>query len=143
MLILIYCFFSSRRRHTRCALVTGVQTCALPIFTVHRQPRYHFRAVIQISVDQVHARSLAYHLQDVVACDGRGVGEAFRLGLRAAWYPDATARDCSRAAEMLAFFKDKHLQASLGCAHRSRQPTPSWPEPDDIPRPEDRRVGQA
>src|SRR3546814_5269769 len=24
--------FSSRRRHTRCALVTGVQTCALPIF---------------------------------------------------------------------------------------------------------------
>src|SRR3546814_19851140 len=27
-------FFSSRRRHTRCALVTGVQTCALPIFEV-------------------------------------------------------------------------------------------------------------
>src|SRR3546814_20529735 len=24
-------FFSSRRRHTKCALVTGVQTCALPI----------------------------------------------------------------------------------------------------------------
>src|SRR3546814_5054663 len=28
---LLLCFFSSRRRHTRCALVTGVQTCALPI----------------------------------------------------------------------------------------------------------------
>src|SRR3546814_9591102 len=27
-------FFSSRRRHTRCALVTGVQTCALPISKV-------------------------------------------------------------------------------------------------------------
>src|SRR3546814_11243325 len=27
-------FFSSRRRHTRCALVTGVQTCALPIFAL-------------------------------------------------------------------------------------------------------------
>src|SRR3546814_7682749 len=30
----VYCFFflfSSRRRHTRCSLVTGVQTCALPI----------------------------------------------------------------------------------------------------------------
>src|SRR3546814_6687364 len=27
-------FFSSRRRHTRCALVTGVQTCALPICRV-------------------------------------------------------------------------------------------------------------
>src|SRR3546814_3819928 len=40
-------FFSRRRRHTRCALVTGVQTCALPIsyrrhFGFHppyRQPR--------------------------------------------------------------------------------------------------------
>src|SRR3546814_15611911 len=28
----MYCFCSSRRRHTRCALVTGVQTCALPIY---------------------------------------------------------------------------------------------------------------
>src|SRR3546814_12083238 len=27
----MYFFLSSRRRHTRCALVTGVQTCALPI----------------------------------------------------------------------------------------------------------------
>src|SRR3546814_7226397 len=27
----VYFLFSSRRRHTRCALVTGVQTCALPI----------------------------------------------------------------------------------------------------------------
>src|SRR3546814_5582815 len=37
--VLLYCmcecfFFSSRRRHTRCALVTGVQTCALPIWQV-------------------------------------------------------------------------------------------------------------
>src|SRR3546814_268976 len=29
--MLDFFFFSSRRRHTRCALVTGVQTCALPI----------------------------------------------------------------------------------------------------------------
>src|SRR3546814_12657432 len=29
-------FFSSRRRHTRCALVTGVQTCALPICGIAR-----------------------------------------------------------------------------------------------------------
>src|SRR3546814_2018742 len=28
---MIFVFFSSIRRHTRCALVTGVQTCALPI----------------------------------------------------------------------------------------------------------------
>src|SRR3546814_2976081 len=29
--VLLFCFFSSRRRHTIGALVTGVQTCALPI----------------------------------------------------------------------------------------------------------------
>src|SRR3546814_7260726 len=32
MLSVCLLFFSSRRRHTRCALVTGVQTCALPIY---------------------------------------------------------------------------------------------------------------
>src|SRR3546814_4022245 len=31
MVYCVFLFFSSRRRHTRCALVTGVQTCALPI----------------------------------------------------------------------------------------------------------------
>src|SRR3546814_4469158 len=30
----LFFFFSSRRRHTRCALVTGVQTCALPIYGI-------------------------------------------------------------------------------------------------------------
>src|SRR3546814_3867212 len=29
--MLVFVVLSSRRRHTRCALVTGVQTCALPI----------------------------------------------------------------------------------------------------------------
>src|SRR3546814_3840255 len=31
LFVVVCFFFSSRRRHTRCALVTGVQTCALPI----------------------------------------------------------------------------------------------------------------
>src|SRR3546814_9418271 len=31
-MLVCFFFFSSRRRHTRCALVTGVQTCALPIY---------------------------------------------------------------------------------------------------------------
>src|SRR3546814_20744326 len=34
-------FFSSRRRHTRCALVTGVQTCALPICVIAFAPGGH------------------------------------------------------------------------------------------------------
>src|SRR3546814_15747312 len=33
LFIFLCFFFSSRRRHTRCALVTGVQTCALPIYS--------------------------------------------------------------------------------------------------------------
>src|SRR3546814_5132457 len=36
--IFVVFFFSSRRRHTRCALVTGVQTCALPISVVRVGP---------------------------------------------------------------------------------------------------------
>src|SRR3546814_7022612 len=34
----MFFFFSSRRRHTRCALVTGVQTCALPISSTSARP---------------------------------------------------------------------------------------------------------
>src|SRR3546814_3585476 len=37
--IFLFFFFSSRRRHTRCALVTGVQTCALPIFRLRGYQR--------------------------------------------------------------------------------------------------------
>src|SRR3546814_378835 len=34
----LFFFFSSRSRHTRCALVTGVQTCALPIYYLASPP---------------------------------------------------------------------------------------------------------
>src|SRR3546814_2574908 len=37
-ILLLQFFFSSRRRHTRCALVTGVQTCALPICSTIKEP---------------------------------------------------------------------------------------------------------
>src|SRR3546814_2924715 len=36
----LFFFFSSRRRHTRCALVTGVQTCALPIYLVWAERQF-------------------------------------------------------------------------------------------------------
>src|SRR3546814_19804299 len=48
--MLVFCvavcdfFFSSRRRHTRCALVTGVQTCALPISDAE-SPYYGLRVL--------------------------------------------------------------------------------------------------
>src|SRR3546814_3195060 len=43
-------FFSSRRRHTRCALVTGVQTCALPICDRSQAPQ--FSAALRIAANQ-------------------------------------------------------------------------------------------
>src|SRR3546814_5074886 len=62
-------FFSSRRRHTRCALVTGVQTCALPIWraflgaaAVGRSPRGNDRlfreAAPQIQLGEIRLGGL-------------------------------------------------------------------------------------
>src|SRR3546814_15748725 len=55
MLVLrfIFCFFSSRRRHTRGELVTGVQTCALPISG--GQPGTARRGAAVRPVHRVHA----------------------------------------------------------------------------------------
>src|SRR3546814_1401039 len=62
MSILVVCFFfSSRRRHTRCALVTGVQTCALPIF---EPGGYHPAA--DLLPDEETLRRLA-HIRRIVA----------------------------------------------------------------------------
>src|SRR3546814_3816516 len=44
----VYFFFSSRRRHTRCALVTGVQTCALPISTVLGATEFRQAAAVNL-----------------------------------------------------------------------------------------------
>src|SRR3546814_3878215 len=44
--VLLLFFFSSRRRHTRCALVTGVQTCALPV-----SYRYTEARLTQVAID--------------------------------------------------------------------------------------------
>src|SRR5881409_4185503 len=40
----LFFFFSSRRRHTRCETVTGVQTCALPILRRRRETSRRSRA---------------------------------------------------------------------------------------------------
>src|SRR3546814_6234140 len=43
-------FFSSRRRHTRCALVTGVQTCALPIYEIYDRPSHPYTQALLSAV---------------------------------------------------------------------------------------------
>src|SRR3546814_6666202 len=56
---MLFFFFSSRRRHTRCALVTGVQTCALPICDGRHRPS---AAPVRLrqGADDVHAMTDAY-----------------------------------------------------------------------------------
>src|SRR3546814_20538547 len=59
------CFFSSRRRHTRCALVTGVQTCALPIsHGRHNDSHQYFPA------EQLQRGDLTENAPVVVLIDG-------------------------------------------------------------------------
>src|SRR3546814_6589056 len=56
----VYFFFSSRRRHTRCALVTGVQTCALPICL---ETRAMFAE--QMTAGQIYRNELAHDLREL------------------------------------------------------------------------------
>src|SRR3546814_10371997 len=74
----VYFFFSSRRRHTRCALVTGVQTCALPIC---REPfAADGEGCVWTSESRGHARCCARYRGTVADLT---VAELFRSGAKA------------------------------------------------------------
>src|SRR3546814_4415702 len=68
LFVCLYCFFSSRRRHTRCALVTGVQTCALPISR-------HFDQVVLAC----HGDQALQLLGDTATTAERGLLSCFRF----------------------------------------------------------------
>src|SRR3546814_2448911 len=91
MRILLYIlsfFFSSRRRHTRCALVTGVQTCALPIllqvhpqsegFTKHGEwdfdgtPVEHYPLLLHFPYYQLYRKQVVKQADLVLAMHLRG-----------------------------------------------------------------------
>src|SRR3546814_17300114 len=55
----MFFFFSSRRRHTRCALVTGVQTCALPIYSGAGPGAYSASKAGVINLAKVAAQQLS------------------------------------------------------------------------------------
>src|SRR3546814_7192451 len=59
---LVCFFFSSRRRHTRCALVTGVQTCALPISGVLEPLAAQPELVIVLTLGDEHGPAHALTL---------------------------------------------------------------------------------
>src|SRR3546814_6988807 len=67
-------FFSSRRRHTRCALVTGVQTCALPICWryengwIRRKYKTHsWKGTLMVINTVGHLAEAAWHHPDITA----------------------------------------------------------------------------
>src|SRR3546814_9692987 len=83
---MLFFFFSSRIRHTRCALVTGVQTCALPIS-------------LRMSADLVRQRA-----EDIAACitreQGKPLAESRAEAVGAAdhidWYAEEGRRSYGR-----------------------------------------------
>src|SRR3546814_10216632 len=61
--MIFFCFFFLRqRRHTRCALVTGVQTCALPISALYERERTGVGRVVEVSMQEAVFASLASNL---------------------------------------------------------------------------------
>src|SRR3546814_718855 len=69
-------FFSSRRRHTRCALVTGVQTCALPICDVSRTGGHRQGKDLQTDGDDQHNESAA----SITLLGGVAMGTGVMIG---------------------------------------------------------------
>src|SRR3546814_6638364 len=76
---LFFFFFSSRRRHTRCALVTGVQTCALPILCVRNSfPAKDGKSFIE---------ELRKHPDKYTRSEERRVGKECVSTCRSRWSP--------------------------------------------------------
>src|SRR3546814_4233118 len=77
-------FFSSRRRHTRCALVTGVQTCALPISASPWTPEEERR--VREGYEHLGAAQLALALgRSLKRSEERRVGKECVSTCRSRW----------------------------------------------------------
>src|SRR3546814_3915676 len=92
VIFLFFFFFSSRRRHTICALVTGVQTCALPILrTIPVGPvPDHQRRMFDACAEALEACKAALR-------PGRPIGEVFDAHARvmdARGFADARLNAC-------------------------------------------------
>src|SRR3546814_1859570 len=108
-------FFSSRRRHTRCALVTGVQTCALPIYAECGEAIVRHKKIRKISFTggPITARKI------LAACAEEIKPSVMELGGKSASlvFPDC---DLQAAAERAVFWTVGCLSGQ-GCALPTRQ----------------------
>src|SRR3546814_16778598 len=127
----LYFFFSSRRRHTSCALVTGVQTCALPISSTKsvkavKAPKASPPAPAAASADS-KASLLLRKAEDSYAFPAlEGVANQFARSLR----------DLIRAlgAPTIQIERAGAEQMSFAAWCASAAPTTSCPHPPPPPR---------
>src|SRR3546814_3909785 len=77
--VVMLVFFSSRRRHTRCALVNGVQTCALPIC---RDARATFGVICSSSKRSSSMKKKLTEAQLIKRDAGRNIGEELLRAVR-------------------------------------------------------------
>src|SRR3546814_1819962 len=132
-------FFSSRRRHTRCALVTGVQTFALPICPTQVATNIG-PAVGRIAAYNAFAPARGLPLfNQALAATGRFTNSSQRIG-----YDDATVKGISLTGEY-AFATDWNFKSITAyrksdVAFSADADTTAAPIFD---RSEDRRVGKA
>src|SRR3546814_18859905 len=126
----LFFFFSSRRRHTRCALVTGVQTCALPISL---QPFHEvFRRHSHRQAEKLAARG-ARPLR-LRPCAGTSTGGDRRL-VRQVWLrrpgPEIGSASCRERARQYVSIPAAAL--SFNKTHHHPPPPPPTPHPPQPP----------
>src|SRR3546814_12639020 len=144
-------FFSSRRRHTRCALVTGVQTCALPIYEHYDNHQEEIvtafaeRGLIQTAreTDDLPAALAAARATEPVRATTEPEKLIFRLRqLMAEWFPDSerklpttlptpltglskarSTRRCRSAIASIRFPPPRHARFPMSGLGHTRTPT--------------------
>src|SRR3546814_8881117 len=84
---------SSRRRHTRCALVTGVQTCALPILGRGSGPVPPPRQWIKLTADYLTAIDLVAEQRARARADQRAAQLRPAIGAEIADHPTGEPAD--------------------------------------------------
>src|SRR3546814_3799595 len=86
--VVYFCFvFSSRRRHTRCALVTGVQTCALPICVFGRAYGQRISGEVLLHGRKADVSTIGKSVANRIRSEERRVGKECVSTCRSRWSP--------------------------------------------------------
>src|SRR3546814_3611538 len=118
--IFLFFFFSSRRRHTRCALVTGVQTCALPISDRQALRGKLERAEASFASDSDEPGDELYLLvlEDAATGDVRGTCQIFgQVGQRWPFYSYRIGTDSKHSEQLNRTFHADRKSTRLNSSH--------------------------